>query len=110
MELAELLRLSESVVSDLDGRMNSAAQSDVTLYLDTGEEGLAIEFLVGALIRDRVPVSSGEASTLLELMLYFAVSPDDTETARFYPNLADPLGTVADLNVVDAGGDRTCHT
>ena len=107
MDLLEMLESADRVVSGLDGRMDPAVREDVTLYLETGEEALAVEFLVGALIRDRVPVSASEASTLLDLMRYFAVSPEDTETARYYPSLADPPGTVAELDVVESDRDPT---
>jgi Arc/MetJ family transcription regulator len=101
MDLADFLDRYRQVVSGLQGRLDDEVRDDVLTYLDTGEEGLAVEFLVDGLVRDRVPVTRVEADALLELMRYFDLSPSDPEADGFYAALADPAGAAAQLTVVD---------
>ena len=85
----------------MQGRLDEDARQDLLTYLNTGEEGLAVEFLMDRLVLRRVPVTTTEVATLLELMRYFEMSPADSESIGFYPALGDPDRAAAELTVVD---------
>lgn len=101
MDLADFVDRYQRVVSDLQGRLDDEVRQDLLTYLDTGEEGLAVEFLMGGLIHRRIPVTRAEVAKLLELMRWFEASPGDADADSFYSALNDPDGTAADLTVVD---------
>lgn len=72
-------------------------------YLHVGEEGEAIDLMVAVLVKDRVPLTQGEADAVRSLVGYFPVSE---ESARIYRYSSDP--TMLDrLNVVDTDGPST---
>ncbi len=101
MDLNEFVDRFKQAVSDLQGRLGDDVREDVLSYLDTGEEGVAVEFLIGALIHRRVPVTRTEVAMLLELMRWFDLSLSDAEAGDFYTALTDPDGTAAQLTIVD---------
>lgn len=101
MDLIEFCELYRQVLHGLRGRLENDECDDRLTDLDTGEEALAVEFLMGTLIRREIPVSRTEVATLLELMRWFDISPSDADADDFYTALTDPDGTAAELTVVD---------
>lgn len=102
MDLVEFLERYRRAVAALHDRLGDDVCQDLLVYLDTGEEGLAVEFLMGNLIRRRIPVTRDEVATLRGLMSYFESPVDERDQDdSFYSALNDPIGTVAELTVVD---------
>lgn len=100
VNLVQFVERYRGAVGALRDRLGEDVREDLLVYLDTGEEGLAVEFLMGNLIRRRIPVTPEEAATLTDLMTYFRPEDGDAEDS-FYAALNDPAGAVAELTVVD---------
>jgi hypothetical protein len=102
MELARFAAVAGELLDGLGDRLSRQTREAVRTYLSTGEDGLAVDELAGALCLEQTPVSSAEHDLLRELLDAFAVDEID---AKSYPWLHARERVLATLNVTDAPPD-----
>lgn len=85
MDFRTFLWTTETLVSELEGGLRTNWLRTIRSLLHHGEEGMAVDQLILALIKDEVPVTPSQRDTLIDLINYFG--PLDDELLHHVPNL-----------------------